>query len=55
MLHAPDRLIYSKQVKPQRRGWYRIYTPGGRKPEDSVNPVWTKQSGATDLYHGSRL
>ncbi len=26
-----------------------------KRPKDSVNPVLTERSGATDLYHGSRL
>ncbi len=27
----------------------------GENPEDSVNFMPTEQSGATDLYHGSKL
>ena len=34
-----------------------IYTSERRRPEDSVYPMHTDQtrSGATDMYHGSRL
>ncbi len=46
--------VYGKAT-PQHEGWYRIYTTKDQGLEDSVHPVLTKRSGATDLYHGSRL
>ncbi len=34
---------------------HEIYITDGRRPEDSVNPVRTKLSGVTNLYHGCKL